>query len=341
MSPTNVDLLIIGGGPAGLSAAITFSRLRRSCIVYDSGVYRNGMSAHAHTILGFEGQSPASYRDKVRADLLEWYGDLTKYKEGKIVYVKKTGDVFEVKDAEGNELIARKIVLATGLKDYLPDIPGLAETWGKRAIHCIFCHGTETANKPFAFLYTKANARMNPGLAGTMLKLWPGLNHTESYILTHGLDVETPEGRRDAGLEAVWDAVQKKGYKIITSPITSVEETADKSTLNINFASHPPIMVPNMLVFPERVTPNEDALPFVNEELFGAPLGMWGATPPAPTPAAMMPRMGEDPTTPVKGLFWAGNAGSGVANVTASVAQGQIAGAFAGDELGAEDLAKL
>ncbi|ODN77530.1 hypothetical protein L202_04703 [Cryptococcus amylolentus CBS 6039] len=345
-SRTQVDLLVIGAGPAGLAAGQMFSRLKRTCLIYDSGVYRNDVSDHAHAVAGFEGVNPAEIRRKYRQDIIEFYGDTTTFKQGKITTLNKVGEVFEAKDENGNEVVARKVILATGLKDKLPDIPGIADQWGKRAIHCIFCHGTETANKPFAFLFTAPNAWINPGLAGTMLKLWPSLKHDPVYVLTHGQDVNTAEGRKGAGLEAYWDIVQKKGYTIISSPITSVKSDADNTTLTITFQEHSSIQVPYMLLFPEKCTPNDHALPFVNEQLFGLPLGPMGTIPFDPASQGSgggggMPRMGDSPKTPVKGLFWAGNSGAPAGNVAISVAQGQMAGAVAGDELGDEDLAKL
>lgn len=128
MSTTKIDLLIIGGGPAGLSAAITFSRLRRSCVIYDSGDYRNASASYSHTILGFEGQNPADYRAKVRSELLRDYNATTTFRNGQIVSLVKVGEDFEAKDAEGNTLKARKVILATGLKDHLPDIAGMQPT---------------------------------------------------------------------------------------------------------------------------------------------------------------------------------------------------------------------
>lgn len=129
MSTTQTDLLIIGGGPAGLSAAITFSRLRRPCVIYDSGNYRNASASHSHTILGFEGQDPADFRAKVRSELLRDYSTTTTFRNGQIVSLVKTGEEFEAKDAEGNTLKARKVILATGLKDHLPDILGVSYTF--------------------------------------------------------------------------------------------------------------------------------------------------------------------------------------------------------------------
>ncbi|OCF32787.1 hypothetical protein I316_05423 [Kwoniella heveanensis BCC8398] len=348
---TTTDLLIVGGGPAGLSAAIMFSRLNRPCVVYDSGLYRNEGVAHSHTIAGYENAPPADVRSKIRADLQEYYGHSAEYRKGKIVEVKRVEgeNRFEAKDEEGRSINARKVVLATGLKDHLSEIPGLAEQWGKRAIHCIFCHGTETREQPFAFLVTEKNKAFNPMMISSIFKLWRPLNHTKSYIFTHGLDVEDPagQGRKDAGLEKDYDLVRSLGYEIITSPVESVYENTDKTALDIKFTSHPPITIPYMLVFPEKMTPSAHS-PWL-AGLFSEPLGPMGTIPFPPAPpvsegeaqAKGMPRMGDDPKTSVKGLFWAGNSGSAVANVAMSVAQGQMAAAMAGDELGEEDINKL
>lgn len=136
MSTTQIELLIIGGGPAGLSAAITFSRLRRSCVIYDSGNYRNASASHSHTILGFEGQDPADFRAKVRGELLRDYSATTTFRNGQIVSLIKVGEGFEAKDAEGNTLKARKAILATGLKDHLPDIAGTWHTFITVMLQC-------------------------------------------------------------------------------------------------------------------------------------------------------------------------------------------------------------
>ncbi|WRT64059.1 uncharacterized protein IL334_000987 [Kwoniella shivajii] len=341
---TMVDLLVIGGGPAGLSAALTFSRLKRSCVLYDSGLYRNAGVAHSHTISGFENADPDDFRSKMRQDLKDYYSDTLEYRKGLITSLKKSDGGFKASDDQGRDVVARKVVLATGLKDHLPDIEGVTEQWGKRIIHCIFCHGTETANLPFAFLFTKSNSYMNARLVDTMLKLWRSLKHTDRYILTDGMDVETEQGRKDAGLEEQYDLIKKLGYKIVSSKITSVKENSEKTSLEIKFDNHDPISVPNMLLFPERFTPSSDAAPLLTEELLGAQLQAWGTIAPPSSglgASGMPPRMGDDPKTNVRGLFWAGNSGSAAANYTISLAQGQAAGGMAGDQLGEDDLAKL
>lgn len=130
---STTQLLVIGGGPAGLSSALLFARLKRSVIIYDSGKYRNANTLTAHTIPGFEGEDPAKHRAAIRNELkqIEWVD----FRWGKIVDSKKVeaegkGDegMFVAKDEEGREVRARKVVIATGIKDHLPDIPGTSLT---------------------------------------------------------------------------------------------------------------------------------------------------------------------------------------------------------------------
>lgn len=231
-APTKVDLLVIGGGPAGLSAALVFSRLRRPVLVYDSGVYRNAGVETSHTILGHEGVNPAEYRRKARKEVEDGY-PATTFRDAKItslVRVDGAGpDVrFEGRDAEGRVVHAKKVVLATGIKDILPAIPGgyfyngaqsllsleeadatgMQEAWGKRIIHCVYCHGTETAHQPFGFLLSAANKALNPKLASSIFKQWRTLEHTKTYILTNGMDTSTADGLDASGLGAFHAYIQ-------------------------------------------------------------------------------------------------------------------------------------
>lgn len=125
MTPIQVDLLIIGGGPAGLSAALMFSRLRRPTLVYDSGVYRNAQSPIAHTILGNEAVDPAAYRRKARKEIEDGY-EWTNFVDGTITKLNKVEKGFEAEDAQGRRISAKKVVFATGIRDVLPSIPGMS-----------------------------------------------------------------------------------------------------------------------------------------------------------------------------------------------------------------------
>lgn len=136
------DVIVIGGGPAGLQAALTLGRMHRSVQLLDSGHYRNGTVEHAHNYVTHDGIAPAELRRLGRADLAA-YGTV-EIREVTAERIEQDGDEFVVHLADTSERAAA-IVLATGVKDALPDVPGLADAWGSEIAHCPFCHGHELA----------------------------------------------------------------------------------------------------------------------------------------------------------------------------------------------------
>ncbi|MCW2840770.1 MAG: hypothetical protein JWR55_2253 [Aeromicrobium sp.] len=136
------DAIVIGGGPAGLQAALTLGRMHRSVLLLDSGRYRNGTVEHAHNYATHDGISPAEFRRLARADLAAY--DTVEVRDVPADGVEQDGDGFVVHLADGVER-ATQLVLATGVRDALPDVPGLADAWGKEIAHCPFCHGHEFA----------------------------------------------------------------------------------------------------------------------------------------------------------------------------------------------------
>ncbi|KAL3964933.1 hypothetical protein ACCO45_001937 [Purpureocillium lilacinum] len=115
--------------------AVGLARQVYSALVLDSGEYRNARAVHMHTVPGFDHASPASFRDKIRRDLLE--------RDGKDA--SSGGEwLFEATDEQGNVYTGRKLGLGTGVRDVFPrDIPGYDECWGRGIFHCMFCHGFE------------------------------------------------------------------------------------------------------------------------------------------------------------------------------------------------------
>lgn len=137
-TPKIYDVLIIGGGPAGLSIATTIVRQLQTAIVLDSGAYRNGRSEHMHGVPGFDHVDPVVFRTKAKGDILKRY-DTVEFRKTRITEVKKVslGDLegghehFQATDWQGNVFLGRKVALATGVKDVLPDIDGYNECWGR------------------------------------------------------------------------------------------------------------------------------------------------------------------------------------------------------------------
>ncbi|MGB4136939.1 MAG: FAD-dependent oxidoreductase, partial [Microbacterium sp.] len=131
----------IGGSAAGLAAALQLSRQRRSVIVVDAGDPRNASATTMHSYLGHEGRAPSDFLEIARTEVRS-YG--TEVLTGKATRVTRDADDFRIELTGGHVLHARRVVAATGLTDELPDIPGLAEHWGRSVIHCPFCHGYES-----------------------------------------------------------------------------------------------------------------------------------------------------------------------------------------------------
>lgn len=135
------DVLIVGGGPAGLGAAMALGRLRRTALVCDDFRPRNIVAEHMHNFPGFEGMPPLEWRKKARQDVDNY--DTIEFLDGGVNSVARTGGTFEVSLSSGRATVARRVILAHGVQDQLPPIPGLQELWGKSAFHCPFCHGYE------------------------------------------------------------------------------------------------------------------------------------------------------------------------------------------------------
>lgn len=131
MAPKLVDVLIIGGGPAGLAVASTVSRQLQTGILFDSGVYRNARAHHMYGVLGFDHIAPETFRMKSKGEILRRY-DTIEFKRAYIETIKKLENGnFLATDGWANAYEGRKVVIATGVKDVLPQIEGFDFCWGR------------------------------------------------------------------------------------------------------------------------------------------------------------------------------------------------------------------
>lgn len=144
------DAVVIGGSFAGLAAATYIARARRPVLVIDGGQPRNRFSPAAHGFLGQDGLAPAQILGTAR-EQVQAYPSVT-FRTGDALAIEPTAAGFSVALADGRIVSGRKIVLATGLRDELPPLPGLLERWGRSVLHCPYCHGYETHGGPLGVL---------------------------------------------------------------------------------------------------------------------------------------------------------------------------------------------
>ena len=135
------DVIVIGGSYAGMAAALQLLRARRSVLVIDAGQRRNRFARSSHGFLGQDGADPAAIARNARAQLALY--PTLRWIDGAAVAVTGLRDDFAVELADGQRHHGRRILLATGVTDVLPPVPGLAERWGTSVFHCPYCHGYE------------------------------------------------------------------------------------------------------------------------------------------------------------------------------------------------------
>jgi thioredoxin reductase len=143
------DVIVIGGGAAGLSAALVLSRARRSVTVIDAGHPRNAPASHMHGFLSRDGLPPRELLAIGREDIRRYGADLV---NGTATDIYRTDTGFRIELADAAPLSARRILVTTGLRDEIPDLPGVRERWGRDLLHCPYCHGYEVRDQPLGVL---------------------------------------------------------------------------------------------------------------------------------------------------------------------------------------------
>ena len=202
------DVVIVGGGVAGLSAALVLGRCRRRLLVCDSGQPRNRASTAVHCLLGREGIAPS---DLLRSGYLEIKRyDTVTFQAERVTAIAPTGNQFVITCAGDHTLVARKVLLCTGLIDEVPRLKGIEKLYGKSVHHCPYCDGFEHREQPLA-VYGMGDK--GAGLA-LMMKQWSA----DVVLLTDGPSQISPE------LEA---RLQRHQVPICSEQIAALEGTDD------------------------------------------------------------------------------------------------------------------
>lgn len=208
----DVDVLVVGGGAAGLSGALTLARARRSVLVVHDGAPRNAPAAHMHAYLGLDGLPPAELLARGRAEV-EGYG--AEVVEDRVVDVRRDGDGFRAALAGGRVVRSRRVLVATGLVDALPDVPGVAERWGRDVLHCPFCHGWEVRDRAVAVLGSGP-------VAVHQAQMWRGW--------TADVTLHLGAGAGDALSDDDWERLAALGVRVVDWPVAGLEVVDDVLT---------------------------------------------------------------------------------------------------------------
>ena len=145
MQNQNFEVIIIGGSYAGLSAGMSLGRSLRNVLIINDGKPCNRQTPHSHNFITHDGKTPEKIATLAKADVEQY--KTVEFFDGTAIKVLKKGNGFEVEVTSGERFYAEKIILASGVKDTMPDIPGFAECWGISVLHCPYCHGYEIKNE--------------------------------------------------------------------------------------------------------------------------------------------------------------------------------------------------
>ncbi|MGY0501314.1 NAD(P)/FAD-dependent oxidoreductase [Nocardia sp. FBN12] len=298
------DVVVLGGGAAGLNAALMLARSRRSVAVIDAGAPRNAPAQGVHGLLGREGMSPLELLELGRAEVRGYGGHVV---SGQVVAVGRAADSSDIDEfavtlADGRTVAAQRILVATGLADELPDVPGLREHWGHDVLHCPYCHGWEVRDQRIAVL---ASGPMSVHQALLFSQL-----SDDIVFLTH---TAAPLSEEDA------EKLVARGIRIIEGKVVEVLG-ADRLT-GVQLADGTIIERDALVVAPRMNT----------RATFLTDLGLT----PEPHPSGAGDHIPADPVgrTAVPGVWIAGNATDPSAQVGAAAAAGAMAGAQINAEL--------
>ncbi len=199
------DALIVGGSFAGISAGLILARARRNVLVIDAGLPRNRFASHSHGVLGLDGIAGSELLKQAKAQLLDY--PTVRWLNDTAVDAHATPDGFAVRSAGGETFATRKVLLASGIRDELPDLPGLAERWGSSVVHCPYCHGYEIGGGAIGLL---GGHPMSPKMAGVVAD-WGQVT-----FFTQGVELEDEDR----------ETLVRRGVTIEPVPVSHLEGEA-------------------------------------------------------------------------------------------------------------------
>ncbi|MCU1613308.1 MAG: thioredoxin reductase [Frankiales bacterium] len=308
---TQYDVVVVGGGAAGLSGALTLARAGRAVLVVDAGEPRNAPAGHVHNYLGREGTPPAELYARGREEVAGYGGDTV---PGRVTGVtRREGGGFDVRLDQSRSVGAGRLLVTTGLVDELPDVPGVAERWGLDVLHCPYCHGHEVRDQPIGILGTSAS-----GVHGALL--WRAWSPDVTLFL-HTAPALTEEQA---------EQLAARDIDVVAGRVAALEVSGDRLT-GVRLADG--TVVPrSAVVVTARVAARAELLSALGLESAELRMGdtvMGSAVPADPTGATAVP-----------GVWVAGNVTDLRAQVITSAAAGVNAAAALNADLIAEETAR-
>ncbi|WGP12903.1 NAD(P)/FAD-dependent oxidoreductase [Streptomyces sp. SH5] len=312
MEQQRYDVVIVGGGAAGLSGALALARARRSVLVIDAGEPRNAPASHVHNYLGRESTPPGELLAIGRGEAAGYGAEIVEGRVASAERLPEDGEErgFRVVTEDGRSVEARRLLVTTGLVDELPPVPGLAERWGREVLHCPYCHGHEVADRPIGVLATGP-------LAVHQALMWRQWSDDVTLFLHTG-----PEPT-----EEEYEQLAARGVAVVDGEVTGLEVADDRFT-GVTLASGR-VVPREALVVQARFTARSAVLESlglepVAQEMGGAVIGSYIPT---------------DPTggTEVPGVWAAGNVTRLTEQVIGAAAAGLMAASAVNGDLITED----
>jgi thioredoxin reductase len=298
------DVVVAGGGAAGLSGALMLARARRTVVVIDAGAPRNAPASGVRGLLARDGIGPAELLERGRAEVRGYGGHVV---AGEVAAVVRESHGFAVTLADGRAVRARRLLVATGLADELPDIPGVRARWGRDVVHCPYCHGWEIRDQAIGVLATGPRS-VHQAL---LLRQW-------SDDVTFFSHATAPP----AGEEA--EQLAARGIRVVSGAVASLE-IAEGRLAGVRLGDGTVVSREALAVSPRAAV----------RAGFLAALGLR----PAEHPAGAGEHIPADPAgrTGVAGVWAAGNVTDPVAQVGTAAAEGATAAAMINADLVAEE----
>lgn len=285
-----LDLAVIGGSYAGMSAALQVARARRRVAVIDAGQRRNRFAAASHGFLGQDGRAPGAIAEDAKVQLLAY--PTLQWIDARVLAAKRIDDEHFELALEGRTLRAKRLVLASGVVDELPDIDGLTQRWGKSVFHCPYCHGYELQQGRIGVL------------AGSPLAMHHALMLPDWGKVTLFLNgAFEPDAQQQ-------QALRKRGVAVESAPVQRISDIA-----TVELADGTSVECDGLFI------QSRTDLPDTLAEQLGCRL--------QETPTGHHIARDELLQTSVPGVFACGDAGRSFGNVAISVGDGALAGAMA------------